>query len=643
MNKIEIFGFLIILVAGIFFTSNADAALLPFSDIKVGGKSGTGCWDISVTGYPAFSCSTTNKTLHITHGTGITIKSFSGNQTIWVNGTGSQGPQGPQGIQGIPGNNGSNGTNGRNGTNGTNGTNGATGPQGPRGFNGTNGKNGTDATSIYDTMQNLGGGTNIYFGNNTKTNFQFNTLAAIGASSLSTNSNLVTIYTHTFQNNTGTSLGTHGTDIYSGMSGSVLQFPKLLSGNSNCIWSGNSTNDIITCTENSPVHAINAGSGISVNGTTGTVIVTNTGVKSLTVVGSGSGNATTGNILLTTKTYQNNTGTNLGTSGSGVYSSMSGSALQFLKLISANNNCSFSTNSTNVIITCSDTNTAQVVNADNGESLISSKFNATETKLMTLRNQSAYLLLNHNNTSISPSFQFKVNNVACGVGTALTATNNSTGASTCTAFGSGSGSVTSSQNVGRASGSVGVLSTPTSTVIKGRNMTGTSPITVTRTNDTDIAIACATCLTSTAGGTTNILAANVTSASTTAFTHVWNIALTANSGNRISGVLIAASNTAGGAVQVGANMSSIAHGQGVCQFTYDSAGTTITTFASVLTAASSDSAWTTILAGANQPYPINFDCTVDTDASPPTLQINFQAEVASTVSIKAGSSYLKTP
>lgn len=59
-----------------------------------------------------------------------------------------------------------------------------------------------------------------------------------------------------------------------------------------------------------------------------------------------------------------------------------------------------------------------------------------------------------------------------------------------------SGTVIGSTNAGKATGSVGVLSSPTSTLIKGRNMTGTSPITVTKTNDTDIAIACSTCLTS---------------------------------------------------------------------------------------------------------------------------------------------------
>jgi len=174
------------------------------------------------------------------------------------------------------------------------------------------------------------------------------------------------------------------------------------------------------------------------------------------------------------------------------------------------------------------------------------------------------------------------------------------------------------------------------------SVTANSPITVNGSTNT-VAISCTTCLTSSSSGTTSILATNQTSTSTTNFAHVWNIALTANSGNTVRGVLVASTNTAGGAVQVGANMSSVATGSGICQFTYDSAGTTITTFAAALSTTSSDSAWTTILSGANQAYPITFECAVQTGSSAPTLQINFQAEVASTVSIKAGSYYIKTP
>src|SRR6185312_870155 len=66
----------------------------------------------------------------------------------------------------------------------------------------------------------------------------------------------------------------------------------------------------------------------------------------------------------------------------------------------------------------------------------------------------------------------------------------------CSTCGTGSGTVTGSQNVGHAANSVGVLATASSTTIKGRIFTGTSPITITKTNDTDVAVGCSTCLTS---------------------------------------------------------------------------------------------------------------------------------------------------
>ena len=104
---------------------------------------------------------------------------------------------------------------------------------------------------------------------------------------------------------------------------------------------------------NQVIDSLSAGTAIGLSGSGNSRTVKNIGVVSVAVIGSGSTSANTGNITITTKTYQNNTGSNLGTSGTGVYSSMSGSVLQFLKMISANSNCSFSSNTTNVILTCS--------------------------------------------------------------------------------------------------------------------------------------------------------------------------------------------------------------------------------------------------------------------------------------------------
>src|SRR5690348_3419600 len=45
-------------------------------------------------------CGVGNATLTITHGSGITVKMFDINSTMWINGTGSPGATGPQGPQG---------------------------------------------------------------------------------------------------------------------------------------------------------------------------------------------------------------------------------------------------------------------------------------------------------------------------------------------------------------------------------------------------------------------------------------------------------------------------------------------------------------------------------------------------------------
>lgn len=66
----------------------------------------------------------------------------------------------------------------------------------------------------------------------------------------------------------------------------------------------------------------------------------------------------------------------------------------------------------------------------------------------------------------------------------------------CPTCGTGSGTVLTSQNVGKATGSIGVLAQPTSTTIKGRNFTGTSPIIISKTNDTDVSVSCPSCITS---------------------------------------------------------------------------------------------------------------------------------------------------
>lgn len=579
-------------------------------------------------------------------------------------------------------------------------------------------------SATYDTLSNIGTGQgSVYAGNTTKTNFQFKTLKqgsnivitnntndvtisstalssaiqsintdttpgqtiqVIGSGSISDNGGGVhVITTKTYQNNTGANLGTHGIGPFASMNSQVLQFLSLVSANSNCDFTNNSTNLILTCSSPSSITSVNSQTGPSINIVcqTGNTTCTNStnqikiGFGSNPLITNGSPQNisktvtfTSGNKLTLTPS-STTAGINIGTTSNAPTSPRQGDMWivnRGIKFQDVNNitrttitsvtssgqvSVSNNFNGSAVNLSCplcittinrgSVTNMSQIINGTNTVSIqmknnivLTNESAQTITKQLTLNN--GVLGGNLIVTGFGFSNSGHISSLPSTTGT-LCQTNQTT---TC---GSGTGTITTSQNVGKAAGSVGVLATPTSSTIKGRNMTGASPITITKTNDTDISISCSTCLTSSSGGVPTILGNNVTSSSTTAFTHIWNIPLTANSGNAVKGQLIASTNTAGGAVQVGANMSSTSTGSGSCTFSYASAATTLVTFASLLGTTSSDSAWTTILAGANQAYPIYFDCSVQTGSSPPTLQINFQAEVSSTVSIKAGSFYIKTP
>src|SRR6185312_10684543 len=95
-----------------------------------------------------------------------------------------------------------------------------------------------------------------------------------------------------------------------------------------------------------------------------------TSAQTLKVVGSGSITDNGGGVhTITTKTYQNNTGGNLGTHGIGPFASMNAQVLQFLSLVSANSNCAFTNNSTNLILTCSNPASITSVNSQTGPSI----------------------------------------------------------------------------------------------------------------------------------------------------------------------------------------------------------------------------------------------------------------------------------
>ena len=305
------------------------------------------------------------------------------------------------------------------------------------------------------------------------------------------------------------------------------------------------------------------------------VIDTLSGGGSVSISGSGNSRTITGS------TYQNNTGSNLGTSGTGIYSGMSGTVLQFLKLISANSNCSISSNSTNVILTCNtgtDTNTAQLASSS----------------------PTGYFLNDTNNNAT----QTTVKSVVAGTGIGL---------SNATAH-------------HLAISNTGVTS-----------ITATSPISRDVATGS-VTISCPTCVTS---GVT-VLANNVTASSTSSYSNIFKIPLTANSGNVVNGIIIAVSNTGGGAVQIGANLTST-HGSGWCNYQTPTSATATTIDNLKLALATADTGETTWLPGANEAQTIVFNCAIDTDGTPPSLWINIQPEVSSTVSAKAGSYYIKSP
>jgi len=219
----------------------------------------------------------------------------------------------------------------------------------------------------------------------------------------------------------GTNLGTSGVGVFAGnFNNTELEFFKLISGNSNCLLSSNSTNDIISC---------NLSGITSINGQIGPSITINRGNAGMTI-----------------------------------------------------------TNSSNTI-TINAPNTAQIKPADNGESLFSSRFNATQNLLMTLRNSSGYLNFNHNTTSITPAFLFKLNNVACSSGFFVSNFNNSTGSYTCSSVSFNSGQAFKSNTFTCSSGmAVTALNNQTGTYTCSTFATTTGITTVNSQNGPAISI-----------------------------------------------------------------------------------------------------------------------------------------------------------
>jgi hypothetical protein len=146
----------------------------------------------------------------------------------------------------------------------------------------------------------------------------------------------------------------------------------------------------------------------------------------------------------------------------------------------------------------------------------------------------------------------------------------------------------------------------------------------------------------------NLLTGNLTtSAGGTDYTQVFRIPLSANTGNMVHGILIATSAANQAAIQVAANITNSNTG-GFCFIrTGTTTGTTAPAIDNFVMNSSSitlDTAEPTYNAAAQTAVPIFFDCTLTTSSTPGDLRIFFQPEVeGSSVSIKAGSWYIKTP
>lgn len=233
---------------------------------------------------------------------------------------------------------------------------------------------------------------------------------------------------------------------------------------------------------------------------------------------------------------------------------------------------------------------------------------------------------------------FKSDTITCGAGQFFSAFDNQTGDHTCSTP-SGSGFTTIASEI----------STSNNATILAYNNTGTRATFKTISAGTGIIITNGSnslVITNTApasGGITSLVA-NVTSSLTgSAHTLLWTIPLTTNSGNAISGVIVATTNTAGSALQAGGNTTNV-NSQGICEWRNP---LTISTqefdYLPADNANIIDNAATTWFGAVNQPVPISFTCTVTTGSPTSNFRIFIQAEVASTVSAKAGSYYIKTP
>ena len=468
-----------------------------------------------------------------------------------------------------------------------------------------NANNSTNSTGYVTTAANVGTGTGEVFRDKTSTTLNFKTIKAGSNISITNNANDIT--------------------ISSNASSSGITKANNLDGGDAKIFATNSSTQVTAKT-------LTAGTGISITNGTKTITITATGTsgftnlygypggdariirsnasntavfKSLT---SGAGisitNGTDSLIITNTRTTESTTGSNLGSSGTGIFSALVGFDLQFKKLISST--LSITSNSTNVII---DT--------------ISSGF----TKLNSLNGGTASIVA----TNQSNQATFKTLTQGTGI-TITNGTNTITIASTITQ------GITKANNLD--GGDAKIFATNSSTQVTAKTITAGTGITITNGTKT-ITIA-------TSGGSINTLAANTTlTASVSADTAIFTIPLTANSGNSIQGILDGLSSVSGNAIRGAANVTNLGT-RGFCHWTQVSTTSADSidnlVLNTVLTGRATNTGETAWIANANVPMPIMFECAVVTGATPGNLKIWVTPEATgATQVIKAGSYYVKSP
>ena len=233
---------------------------------------------------------------------------------------------------------------------------------------------------------------------------------------------------------------------------------------------------------------------------------------------------------------------------------------------------------------------------------------------------------------------YQVWNQSATNGVFITGINNSTGVITTQTFKHNTLSPVNGTFITGIDNNTGVVSTLTFQV---NNQSVTAGTVITGINNVTGVIS-----TTSLSGLTS-LANNVTSTTATngTVTSLWNIPLTASSGNTVSGVVSAVSNATGNAVQLAINVTQ-SGSSGFCNIStpVSISAVNLDIIPINSTRSAADTLETVWYPPLERALPISFNCSVFTGSTPGNLAVWFQPEVsAGKATILAGSYYTKTP